>query len=345
MTLEALLPAVRKGLSAVVPCYNEEQVLSELHNRLSAACHKAMGDDYEIVLVNDGSQDKTWPIIKAMVEKDPHVVGVNLSRNHGHQLALTAGLSVCVGDRILILDADLQDPPELLEDMLALADQGADVVYGQRRSRAGETWFKKATAAWFYRVLRKMTDVDIPVDSGDFRLLSRRALDTLQTMPEQFRFIRGMVTWIGYKQVPLPYDRAERFAGVTKYPLKKMIRFSLDAITGFSTKPLRVASYTGIFLSLLSGLMIAYTLYSWATGSVVAGWTSVMAVVLLLGAANMLFLGVIGEYLGRLFIESKHRPLFIIEEIARAEQGFSDARSTVAHFAQRRGERVGDSRD
>lgn len=341
MMSEMPVPAARMGLSAVVPCYNEEEVLSQLYDRLTAACRKAMGDDYEIVLVNDGSRDRTWPIIKGLSEKDSRVVGVNLSRNHGHQLALTAGLSVCAGDRILIIDADLQDPPELLEDMLALADQGADVVYGQRRSRAGETWLKKATAAGFYRLLRKMTDVDIPVDSGDFRLISRRALDTLQAMPEQFRFIRGMVTWIGYKQVPLLYDRAERFAGVTKYPLKKMIRFSLDAITGFSTKPLRVASYVGIFLSFLSVLMIAYTLYAWATESVVAGWTSVMAVVLLLGAANMLFLGVIGEYLGRLFIESKHRPLFIIEEIARAEKTVSEADASVTSFSQRQEERLG----
>ena len=330
-----------KGLSAVVPCYNEEEVLSELYNRLSAACRKTMGDDYEIVLVNDGSRDNTWSIIKAILVKDPHVTGVNLSRNHGHQLALTAGLSVCIGDRILIIDADLQDPPELLADMMALADNGADVVYGQRRSRAGETWFKKASAVGFYRLLRHMTDVDIPVDSGDFRLISRRALNTLQSMPEQFRFIRGMVTWIGYKQVPLLYDRAERFAGVTKYPLKKMIRFSLDAITGFSIKPLRIASYIGIVLSVLSILMIAFALYSWAAGSVVAGWTSVMAVILLLGAGNMLFLGVIGEYLGRLFIESKHRPLFIIEEIARSEQGDSAAGQSVTQFARHQEEHLG----
>ena len=315
MTMDTPRPSAGKGLSAVVPCYNEEEVLIELHHRLSLACVKAVGDDYEIVFVNDGSADKTWSLIKELSIKDPHVVGVNLSRNHGHQLALTAGLSVCSGERILIIDADLQDPPELLGEMMALADQGADVVYGQRRSRTGETWFKKASAAVFYRVLRTMTDTDIPVDSGDFRLISRRALNTLLSMPEQFRFVRGMVTWIGYKQVPLLYDRAERFAGVTKYPFRKMVRFSIDAITSFSTKPLRIATYTGIFLSFLSFLLIIYTFYSWASGAVVAGWTSTMALLSFLGAINMLFLGMIGEYVGRLFIESKRRPLFIIEEV------------------------------
>jgi len=307
------------GLSAVVPCYDEEEVLPELYRRLSAACRECVGDDHEIVLVNDGSRDETWSGIKDLSSKDPHIVGVDLSRNYGHQIALTAGLSICRGERILIIDADLQDPPELLRDMLALADQGADVVYGQRRTRAGETRLKKITAAYFYRLLWLLSDIDIPVDSGDFRLMSRRALKALLSMPEQIRYLRGMVTWVGYNQVPILYDRAERFASATKYPLRKMIRFSLDAITGFSVKPLRIASYTGAILALLSLLMISYTVYAWMVGDVVAGWASVMTVVLVLGSANMLILGVIGEYLGRLFVEAKRRPLFIIQEIARAE--------------------------
>lgn len=325
------------GLSAVVPCYNEEKVLAELHDRLTAACRACMGDDYEIVLVSDGSRDQTWPMVKALAMADPHVVGVNLSRNFGHQLALTAGLSVCRGARILIIDADLQDPPELLTDMLALADQGADVVYGQRRTREGETWFKKTSAAIFYRLLRRMTDVDIPVDTGDFRLMTRRALDALQSMPEQFRFIRGMVAWIGYKQVALPYDRAERFADVTKYSFKKMVFFSLDAITGFSTRPLRMAVYAGVALALLSFGMLIFTVYSWFNQDVVPGWSSVMTVMLILGSANMLFLGVIGEYLGRLFLEAKQRPLFIIEEIARGEEHAGEIASAGAGLALREG--------
>lgn len=307
----------RVALSAVVPCLNEEAVISELHRRLSLACRAVAGDDYEIVLVDDGSSDQTWPLIRGLAEEDFHVVGVNLSRNHGHQLALTAGLSVCVGDRVLIIDADLQDPPELAGKMMALMDQGADVVYGQRVSRAGETRFKKITASLFYRLLSKMTDLPIPLDTGDFRLISRRALMVLQSMPEQHRFVRGMITWIGFNQVPIPYDRAERFAGETKYPLHVMVRFALDAITGFSTQPLRMSIYFGVFLGLASGALLVYTFISWMYFHAVQGWTSLMAVVLLLGCAQMLFLGVIGEYLGRLYMQGKQRPLFVIADIAR----------------------------
>jgi dolichol-phosphate mannosyltransferase len=325
------------GLSVVVPCYNEEKVLPELHSRLTTVCRTCLGDDYEIILVSDGSRDQTWPKIKALSVRDPHVVGVNLSRNFGHQLALTAGLSICRGVRILILDADLQDPPELLPDMLALADQGADVVYGQRRTRDGETWFKKTSAALFYRLLRRMADIDIPVDSGDFRLMSRRAMEALQSMPEQYRFIRGMVTWVGYKQVALPYDRAERFADVSKYSFRKMVFFSLDAITGFSTRPLRMAIYAGVALALLSIVMISFTFYSWMVGDVVAGWSSVMTVMLILGSANMLFLGVIGEYLGRLFMEAKRRPLFVIEEIVHLEEHLHEVPSAIARSPMREG--------
>ena len=202
-----------------MPCFNEETGLSELYPRLSRACREAVGDDYEIVLVDDGSTDRTWPLIRELAEQDGHVVGVTLSRNHGHQLALTAGLSVCRGDRVLILDADLQDPPELVSEMMALIErEGADVVYGQRLSRDGESWHKKATASLFYRLLGRMTDLSIPVDTGDFRLMTRRALSVLQSMPEQHRFIRGMVSWIGFHQVPFHYNRAQRFAGETKYP-------------------------------------------------------------------------------------------------------------------------------
>jgi len=325
------------GLSVVVPCYNEEKVLPELYSRLTTVCRTCLGDDYEIVLVSDGSRDQTWPKIKALSVCDPHVVGVNLSRNFGHQLALTAGLSICRGARILILDADLQDPPELLPDMLALADQGADVVYGQRRTRDGETWFKKISAALFYRLLRRMADIDIPVDSGDFRLMSRRAMEALLSMPEQYRFVRGMVTWVGYKQVALPYDRAERFADVSKYSFRKMVFFSLDAITGFSTRPLRMAIYAGVALALLSIIMISFTFYSWMVGDVIAGWSSLMTVMLILGSANMLFLGVIGEYLGRLFMEAKRRPLFVIEEVSRLEEHLHEVPSAIARSPMREG--------
>ncbi len=234
------------ALSIVVPCFNEEPCLEALYERLTAAARAAVGNDYELLLVNDGSQDGSWPLMRGLSARDAHVVAINLSRNHGHQLALTAGLDLCRGDHVLIIDADLQDPPELLPAMLeTIRSEDADVVYGVRRSRAGETAFKRATAHGFYRLLSRATEVDIPVDTGDFRLMSRRALDALLAMPEQARFIRGMVAWIGFKQVPLVYDRAERMAGETKYPVRKMFRFALDALTGFSSAPLKLASLSG----------------------------------------------------------------------------------------------------
>jgi dolichol-phosphate mannosyltransferase len=317
-------------LSAVVPCYEEEMGMAELHRRLRAACAKACGDNHEIVLVNDGSKDGTWAAIQSLAAADPHIVGINLSRNYGHQLALTAGLSVCQGDRILIIDADLQDPPELLDQMMELMNKGADVVYGQRRTRVGETWFKRVTAAGFYRLLSKLVDIDIPIDTGDFRLINRPALEALQSMPESHRFIRGMVSWIGFQQVALPYDRAGRFAGETKYPLKKMIRFALDAITGFSTQPLRIASHLGMWLVVLAVLMLGYTLASWLADRTVPGWTSVMTALLFLGSAHMFFMGILGEYVGRLYMEAKRRPLFIIRDVVRS------ARPAIAQGARAR---------
>lgn len=309
------------GLSIVIPCFNEEACLGMLHERLSGAARKAVGEDYEIVLVNDGSRDDSWPIMLRLAAQDRHVVAVNLSRNHGHQLALTAGLDLCRGSKVLIIDADLQDPPELLSKMLeAMRANSADVVYGVRKSRAGETAFKRATAHGFYRLLSRATDVDIPLDAGDFRLMSRRALDALLAMPEQARFIRGMVAWIGFRQVPFPYDRQERFAGATKYPLGKMARFAIDALTGFSSAPLKLASHAGLALSIGSLFLIIYIAYSWLTGLSIQGWTSLMLVVVILGAVQMFVLALMGEYIGRLYIESKHRPLYIVQEVAGCER-------------------------
>jgi len=242
---------------------------------------------------------------------------VLLSKNHGHQRALSAGLKLCRGERVLIIDADLQDPPELLPQMMALMDQDADVVYGQRSRRLGESGLKKVTAALFYRLLNVMTDVNIPVDAGDFRLMSRRVLDALNAMPEQHRFIRGMVSWIGFRQVPLVYERQERFAGETKYPFRKMVRFALDAISGFSTMPLRVATYLGFLCSLIGVVFLGYTAVQYFSGATIQGWTTLMAVILILGSGQLFVMGVIGEYLGRLYMESKGRPLFIIEEVVR----------------------------
>lgn len=303
------------ALSVVIPCYNEEESLPELIRRLEAVCQTYAESGYEIVLIDDGSRDQTRKLIEDFAEKRGDIVGVFLSRNHGHQLALTAGLRICRGERIMILDADLQDPPELLHDMMALMDDGADVVYGKRTERKGESAFKLATAHIFYRLLNRLIDVDIPNDTGDFRLMSRRALNTLNEMPEHHRFIRGMVSWIGYRQVPIEYAREARFAGETKYPFKKMLGFAIDAIAGFSVLPLRFSIYLGFICAILGMLFLGYTAYSYFAGIAVQGWTTLMVVVLILGSGQLLVLGVIGEYLGRLYMQSKKRPLFIIEDI------------------------------
>ena len=301
-------------LSVVAPCFNEEESIAEFYRRMTDAAVSAVAQ-HEIVLVDDGSTDRTWRLMCGLAEADSRIMAIKLARNHGHQLALSAGLMQCRGDRILIIDADLQDPPELLAKMLEILGAGADVVYGQRRTRKGETRFKTVSAALFYRLLRRLVDIDIPLNAGDFRLMSRRALDVLNSMPEHHRFIRGMVSWIGMRQVPILYDRDPRFAGTTKYPLRKMLRFAIDAITGFSVAPLRWASVLGAIAALLSLLLMCYTLGSWLAGRVVEGWTSLTSIVLLIGSVQLVVLGIMGEYLGRLYIESKRRPLFVIEAI------------------------------
>ncbi len=305
-------------ISAVVPCYDEAAGLPDLYQRLSAACRKVAGESFEIILVNDGSKDNTWSVIKQLCETDPAVVGVDLSRNHGHQLALTAGLSMCRGDRILILDADLQDPPELLPEMFSLMDKGADVVYGKRTQREGEGWFKRFTASLFYRLVNRLTDVEIPEDTGDFRLMSRRALDVLREMPEQHRFIRGMVSWIGFNQVPVHYERLQRVTDTTKYSISKMIRFAIDGITSFSIRPLRLAAYAGIAVAFAAVALLGYVTWFYFVYGVVRGSASLLAIVLFLSGAQMFFLGLIGEYLGRLFLEAKGRPLFVINDVVRS---------------------------
>jgi polyisoprenyl-phosphate glycosyltransferase len=302
-------------ISIVVPCFNEEACLGELHRRVTAAA-SALGEAYEIVLVNDGSRDQTWPIIQSLSATDAHVVGVNLSRNHGHELALSAGLSFARGTHIMILDADLQDPPELMGDMLAkMADEKADIVYGRRRSRAGESWVKKATSAAFYRTMQRLSEVEIPLDCGDFRMMTRRVLTVFLNMAETDRFVRGMISWVGFKQVPILYDRDARFAGETKYSYRKLFQLTLDALTGFSRAPLKIASHVGLWLGIAGVLMLGYSLYGWLSGLAVPGWTSLMSVIILLGSVQMFILGLIGEYLGRLYIQAKGRPLYVIESV------------------------------
>lgn len=312
------------AISIVVPCFNEEESLPALIDRVSAVCHSAASGDYEIVLVNDGSRDRTWAVITDLTEKLPQVVGVNLARNYGHQIALSAGLQICRGDRVMVMDADLQDPPELLPALLAKMEEGYDVVYGQRLRRAGETMFKRASAKLFYRLLDRMVDVSVPRDTGDFRVMSRRVVDHLNAMPERYRFVRGMVSWIGFRQAALPYEREARFAGESHYPLRKMISFALDAITSFSTLPLRMAAHLGLAAGLLGMLMLGWVLISYAMGDTLTGWASIASIVLILGSIQLLMLGIFGEYLGRMYMESKHRPLFIVQEVQARPTGSAE---------------------
>jgi dolichol-phosphate mannosyltransferase len=298
-------------ISIVVPCFNEEEILPQALNRLHAA-GQATGRSYEILLVDDGSTDRTWEIIAAQAQDDARVRGVRFSRNFGHQMALTAGLERARGSDVLVIDADLQDPPELLGVMLAKRAEGFDVVYGQRRSRAGETWFKLVTAKLFYRLIGYLAEVSIPPDTGDFRLMSRRAVDAFLLLPETSRFIRGMVAWIGYAQVAVPYDRQARTAGKTKYSLGRMLRFSADAVTGFSIKPLRAASLASAGLLGAAFLITLWALITWLGHGTVRGWTSLIVTILLVGGVQTLILGIIGEYIGRLFLEVKRRPLYLI---------------------------------
>ena len=319
------------ALSVVIPCYNEELVLDALHERLVRVCDD-VGLDTEIVFVNDGSKDGTWGKLNELAARDARLVCVNLSRNHGHQLALTAGLSVCRGNQILIIDADLQDPPEALPEMLAIMlRESADVVYGQRASRPGETPFKKVTAFVFYRLLDWLADASIPRDTGDFRLMTRRVLDQFLAMPERHRFVRGMVSWIGFKQVPYLYERHPRAAGETHYTFRKMLRFAWDAVTGFSVKPLTLAMRAGG--GCVAGAMLTLVLAAWwfiAHGEVpTIGLLT--ALVLMLAGGQFLTIGVIGEYLGRMYSEVRGRPLFVIEQIVRGK-----AANTVALDRPRR---------
>jgi dolichol-phosphate mannosyltransferase len=306
------------ALSVVAPCYNEQASLLSFIDRMEAACRAFAGGAYEIVLVNDGSRDRTWSCIRALAATRPGVVGVNLTRNHGHQLAVTAGLTVAMGRRVLVIDADLQDPPELLAEMMARMDEGAEVVYGRRRGRARETRLKRWTASAFYRVLAALSDVEIPVDTGDFRLMSRRIVDHLNTMPEQDRFLRGMIAWLGGKQVAVLYDRDGRCAGRSGYTLAKMLRLAAGGLTSFSTAPLRLASIMAGLGALAGVLVLIYALAGWLDGRVALGWTSLALMITFFATAQLSCLAILGAYVGRIFMQSKGRPLFLLDEIARS---------------------------
>jgi len=300
-------------ISVVAPVHNEADSLAELHRRLTAAL-VPLGK-YEIVLVDDGSTDASWERMFALAGVDPRLRLLRLSRNFGHQAALTAGLDAARGDAVVLIDSDLQDPPELIPELVAQWRNGYDVVYALRAAREGETPFKRWTAAAFYRLLRRMTPVEIPANAGDFRLLSRRAVDALARMPERARFLRGMTSWVGFRQTGVPYRRDARFAGETKYATSRMIRFALDAITSFSTTPIKVVTGFGALLIVFCVGVLAWALYvKFFTSEAIQGWTSVLIVVLLLGGMQLVGLGVIGQYVARIFEEAKHRPLYFVQE-------------------------------
>lgn len=307
-------------LSIVSPCYKDEGNLHELHRRLTAVC-STLTKTHEILFVDDGSPDGTWPTISKIANADPHVRGVRLSKNYGHQIAVSAGLEHARGQRVLVIDSDLEDPPELLPEMMRLMDDGADNVYGVRLSRTGVPAWKKLCYKTFYRLLSLLAGTYIPPDSGDFRLISRRVVDEINRMPEHDRFLRGMISWLGLKQVPLPYHREARYSGKSGYTLTKLFQIATDGITSFSVMPLRLATLLGAAFSIISLIGAVYiVVVILATGRSVPGWPSLMVAVLFMGSLQLLVLGIIGEYLGRMFIENKRRPLYLVNEYAGRQE-------------------------
>jgi dolichol-phosphate mannosyltransferase len=301
--------------SIVVPVYNEEEVIHETYRRLKEVMIST-GEAYELLFVNDGSRDHTAEILKEYSQKDESVILLDFSRNFGHQIAITAGMDYSRGKAVVVIDADLQDPPELILDMIEKWKQGYDVVYAKRTKRKGETLFKKQTAKMFYRFLNSMTDIDIPLDTGDFRLLDRRVCDQMNNLQEKNRFVRGLVSWVGFKQIAVEYERDERLAGESKYPLKKMLKLSIDGITSFSYKPLKLASFAGVALSGIGFIYLLVVLYlKLFTNSTITGWSSLIVAQLFFSGFTLFILGMIGEYIGRIYDESKHRPLYIVRDV------------------------------
>ncbi|MDP9311380.1 MAG: glycosyltransferase family 2 protein [Chloroflexota bacterium] len=312
----------RPVVSVVAPVYNEAPTLPLFCERVIRAL-EPLGEPFELVLVNDGSRDGSLDVMVELHERDPRIKVVNFSRNFGHQVAITAGIDYARGDAVAVIDSDLQDPPEVIPELLAKWREGYGIVFAQRAEREGETWFKKATAAFFYRLIRRITNVNIPVDTGDFRLMDRKVVDTLKRMREHHRFMRGLSVWVGFKQTGVEYRRAPRHAGETKYPLSKMIRFALDGITSFSYLPLQLATYFGFLIAAISMLaLLAVIVLRLSNGFGLAdaqgafyGQASTLVSVLFLGGIQLIFLGIMGEYLGRIYDEVKRRPLYIVSDV------------------------------
>ena len=308
------MPQVRPTLSVVIPVFNEEETIPELDRRLRSFLAE-LGETWEVVFVDDGSRDASAKLLAAIAANEPRFKVISFARNFGHQIAITAGMDRAEGEAVVVMDADLQDPPELVRDMLARWRQGFDVVYAVRGRRLGETWFKRLTALIFYRVFRALLGFDVVLDAGDFRLMSRSVILTLRSLRERHRFIRGLVGWIGFRQSSVTYTRQERFAGVTKYPLSKMLKFAFDGITSFSTFPLRMATWLGALAALVAFALGAWAFYVKVEGtSAVPGWTTIMILVALGSSMQLLVIGILGAYVGRIYEEVQRRPLYTVAQ-------------------------------
>ena len=311
-----------KKISVIIPMYYEEEVAEECYKRMTSVLQNIENYDYEIICINDGSRDKTLSILENLAIRDKRLKVLSFSRNFGHQCAVTAGLKYVTGDAIVIIDADLQDPPELIPEMLKLWEAGNDVIYGKRKTRDGESVFKLFTAKIFYKTLNALSDVEIPKDTGDFRLVDRKVVDTINSLPEHNKFLRGLFSWVGYKQIPFQYDSKERFAGKTKYPLKKMLKLASDGIISFSTKPLKIVGGLGILSIVISFILLIYALisYIFKLNNLSAGWTSLMLGITFFAGVQLLSLWIMSEYIARIYDESKNRPQYIIEKKINIEK-------------------------
>ena len=311
-----------KKISVIIPMYYEEEVAEECYKRMTSVLQNIENYDYEIICINDGSRDKTLSILENLAIRDKKLKVLSFSRNFGHQCAVTAGLKYVTGDAIVIIDADLQDPPELIPKMLKLWEAGNDVIYGKRKTRDGESAFKLFTAKMFYKTLNALSDVEIPKDTGDFRLVDRKVVDTINSLPEHNKFLRGLFSWVGYKQIPFQYERKERFAGKTKYPLKKMLKLASDGIISFSTKPLKIVGGLGIISIVISFILLIYALisYIFKLNNLSAGWTSLMLGITFFAGVQLLSLWIMSEYIARIYDESKNRPQYINEKKINIEK-------------------------
>lgn len=314
-------------ISIVVPIFNEEKNIPILYERLKKAA-SCISSNHELIFVNDGSEDSSFLELLRLAEKDERVFYINFSRNFGHQIAVTAGLDYSKGEAVVIIDCDLQDPPELIPELYAKHKEGYEVVYAQRIKRKGESWFKKITAKWFYRILKKITHINIPVDTGDFRLIDRKVVECLKQMPEQNKFLRGQIAWIGFNQTTVYFERQERIHGKTNYPFSKMLKLALDGITGFSDKPLAFVTKAGLFISLISFLIILYAIFShFVLNRTIQGWTSLIISSMFIGGIQLLSIGIIGEYISRINRNILHRPLYIVGETNIEKESYSSVSS------------------